>query len=120
MLARGRRLDKRKIMIVTILAFAMVLSFVAATEATTSTNSNYYRLYCPRQDVSIFTDVTITAKSNDWRVDTVTFYWFSPEGKEFQQTVNVVQVGNEKVATCTFKVDVIGTWTVKPLFIGRE
>src|SRR3990172_3847741 len=111
-------MDKRKIILFSTLTVAILFSITAVATATLTTK--YYRLCCPKNDVNIFSEVTVTAKSNDWRVDTVTFYWYSPEGKEFQETVNVVQQGDEKVATSTHNVDVLGYWTILAKFKGGD
>jgi hypothetical protein len=109
-------MNSRKIMLISMITAVMVFSVRATTTAT----SNYYKLDCPKTDVGVFTDVTITAKSNDWRVDKVIFYWYSPNGLEFTQTVYITQVGNERVASSTHKVDTLGEWTVKAVFKGGD
>jgi len=109
-------LNLRKIVVISTLVIALVMTVVATANAT----SYYYKLQCPTTSVGAFTDVTITAKSNDWRVDKVIFYWYSPSGLEFTETVTAAHVGSEWVASSTHKVDVLGDWTVKAKFKGGD
>src|SRR3990172_7733136 len=114
-----RGMNSRKILVISTIAIALFLTVISTASATLS--YKYYRLECPTTDVGAFTDVTITAKTNDWRVDDVTFYWFSPAGLEYvDPPIDVVKVGNEWVASSTHQVDVLGEWTVKAKFKGGD
>ena len=117
--ARKENMHKRKMMLISILTVAMIFSVIAVASAS-GTTPKYYRLYCPQTDVGIYSDVTITAKTNDGRVDTVTFYWYSLEGKEFQDPpIDVVEIESGVwAASSTHKVDVLGYWTVYAVFKG--
>ncbi len=108
-------MNKQKILLISIMGIVMIFSAVAVANAT----SNYYLLTCPTTDVSVFSDVTVTARSDDGRVETVTFYWFSPDGYEFHETVDVHDEGTDKVATSTHNVDLLGYWTVAAVFRGN-
>ena len=112
-------MNSRKIIVISTLTVALFLTVIATASATYT--FKYYRLECPTDDVDVFSDVTIIAKTNDWRVDEVTFYWFSPAGLEFVDgPIEVNWVGGEWIASSTYEVDVLGEWTVKAKFQGGE
>jgi FlaG/FlaF family flagellin (archaellin) len=63
--------------------------------------------------------VTITAKTDDTRADTVTFVWYNPASQPvWTDVMSMYQNGGFLYAESTHTPDALGTWTVEATFTG--
>lgn len=101
----------RKSIILSVLALALVFSFVAVAYAPSnySVTSNYHGI-----DVPAGASVVVTASTTDATVYQVTFLWKNPGGNTVW--TDVVPINPDGTATSTHAPDEIGDWGVQALF----